>query len=75
MDEFPDEFRSGDQLCPKSSMLLKIQKIAEEYLNPAIKKFLHKEGKVALDEVPVQPVSKKVSMMKEVAGYSVTVDG
>jgi len=64
MDEFPEEFRSGDHPRPKSSMLLKIQKMAEDYLDPAIKEFLHKEGKVPQDEMAVQPVTKKVEVIK-----------
>ena len=60
LDDFPEQFSNGDQLRPKSSMLLKIQKIAEEFLYLSIKEFLQKEGKVPQDEMPVQSIARKV---------------
>ncbi len=63
LEEFPDELNNGEQLRPTSSLLEKVKMMAEDFLVPAIKEFLQKEGKVPQDEIPIKPVSRKVTLI------------
>lgn len=59
LDQDPEQFSDVEKLRPKSTALMKLKKLAEEYLGPAIKDFLQKEGKLPDDTVR-QKVIKKV---------------
>lgn len=59
LDQGPENFSDADKLRPKSTTFMKLKKLTEEFLDPAIKEFLHEVGEFP-DDSEQQQVNRKV---------------